>query len=115
MTQIKVVDDRSSATVSAIKSENDQGQHPMKDVNGIWECWNCGRQHELHKRELCPVYGKTCSKCQKPNHSAAKYHSKQTPKTIQAVKDEVYQMPIVGCCKANSHLYNYVCHQNYNS
>ena len=61
--QMKVVDDESSATVSAINSENNQGQHPTKDVNSIWECWNCGHRHEFHKRELCPAHGKTCNKC----------------------------------------------------
>lgn len=97
MTQMKVVDDGSSATMSAIKSENDQGQRPMKDVNNVRECWNCGCWNELHKRELCPAYSKTCNKCWKPNHFAAKCHSKQTPKTVRAVKeDEVYQTQMPG-------------------
>ena len=36
------------------------------------DCWNCGCRHEYHKKEHCPAYGKTCMKCHKLNHFAAK-------------------------------------------
>ena len=52
------------------------------------ECWNCGRKHEFHKKELCPAYGKACNKCNKMNHFAAKCRS---PKSVQTVDEEVFQ------------------------
>ena len=53
-----------------------------------WECWNCGRRHEFHKKELVPAYGKTCMKCCKPNHFAAKCRSQGTPSFVRSVGDE---------------------------
>ena len=40
-----------------------------------YDCKFCGRQHELRK-ELCPAFGKTCSKCKGKNHFAAKCRSR---------------------------------------
>ena len=34
------------------------------------DCWNCGRRHQFHKRDLCPAHGKRCNKCNKLNHFA---------------------------------------------
>ena len=49
--------------------------------------------HE-HKKELCPAFGKTCNKCNKRNHFAAKCRSKQKAGAIQALDEdgeEVFQ------------------------
>ena len=70
--QMKVVEEsNASLTVGAI--ERDRGK-PKQQEEPRWsrECWNCGRRHDLQKREFCPAYGKRCSKCRKPNHFAAK-------------------------------------------
>ena len=42
------------------------------------------------KRELCPAYGKTCSKCHKPNHFTVKCRSReQYPgKDVKTVEEE---------------------------
>ena len=79
--QMKVVSDNSGATVSAVKLPRKQQlndsqdkqrmpgqQHKKAGTKQTRECWNCGRKHDLHRRELCPAYGKTCNRCNKPNH-----------------------------------------------
>ena len=97
LVQLKVMEDSSSAAVSAIKSESDQQQTSAKEGNTARECWNCGRRHEFHKRELCPAYGKTCNKCRKPNHFAAKCRSKSNTKSVKSVDDnEIYQAQVCG-------------------
>ena len=94
--QLKVEDSLSSL-VSALKSDNDQ-QTATKEGSNIRECWNCGRRHDFRKRELCPTYGKTCNKCHKPNHFAAKCRSKSASKLVKLVEesDEIYQTHIAG-------------------
>ena len=91
--QMKVVEDRSDNTVNFVKS----GKEPPRRVDSgkpiYRECWSCGYRHE-HKKELCPAFGKTCNKCNKRNHFAAKCRSKQKAGTIQALDEdgeEVYQ------------------------
>ena len=74
LAQMKVVSDNAETTVSAIKVEQDYQAYTDKAVANsklARECGNCGRKHEQHKRELCPVYGKVCNKCLKLNHFAA--------------------------------------------
>ena len=101
--QMKVVSDTSETTINAVKSRhqttNDISQ-PNTDSKPSRECWNCGRTHEYHKKELCPAYGKTCNKCQKPNHFAAKCRSKVRVerKFVKALDsddaDEVFPMEV---------------------
>ena len=95
--QLKVVEDSPSSLVSAVKSDN-QKQTATKEGSNIQECWNCGRRHNVRKRELCPAYGKTCNKCYKPNHFAAKCRSKSVPKLVKSVEesDEIYQTHMPG-------------------
>ncbi len=101
MAQMKVAEDSSGATVSVIKPANEQQQksHDTKAPaagRSARECWNCGRKHERYKRELCPAYGKTCNKCHKQNHFAAKCRStEQSVKTIDD-SDEIYQTQAAG-------------------
>jgi len=40
------------------------------------ECRFCGRQHEF-KKESCPAFGKSCSKCGRQNHFAVKCRGRQ--------------------------------------
>ena len=44
-------------------------------------CGKCGKSHE---RGNCPMYGKTCNKCQGINHFKAVCCSKVTAKTAQS-------------------------------
>ena len=81
--QLKVVDDSHSGTgVSTV--DNPKQQPPTdksKQEAGSFTklCQNCGRKHDLRRREYCPAFGKTCNKCQKRNHFAAKCWSKTSP------------------------------------
>ena len=96
MAQMKVVEDGYGTTVNAVKTEQKHLQKPQEGVSDgkrTRECWNCGRRHEFHKRELYPAYGKTCIKCRKPNHFAAKCRGRVPPKTVKSVDDtdEIFQ------------------------
>lgn len=87
-TQLKLVEDSSTTVVSALTVGKETKLPKTKPKSRrVRECWNCGRRHEYHKKELCPAYGKTCMKCSKPNHFAAKCHSQGTSSTIKAVGD----------------------------
>ena len=91
--QMKVVGDTSGMTISVVRSQEhppnprDQSSTTHKPVR---ECWNCGRIHEYHQKDICPAYGKTCSKCLKPNHFAVKCRSKNKPtrRSIKAIDDD---------------------------
>jgi len=86
--QMKVV--REGVAVNAVAGK--RRPKDMVDVNSkeTREYWNCGRRHQFHKRELCPAYGKTCNKCNKPNHFAVKCRMPTKSKEVSAVKpDEV--------------------------
>ena len=50
--------------------------------------WYCGKKHDFQRRESCAAYGKTCSKCRKPNHFAAKCRSTNTPAVQPVVEDQ---------------------------
>lgn len=51
---------------------------PIQLVGRIKDCRFCALEHEKRK-EACPAWGKTCSKCRKRNHFAAKCsNSRQT-------------------------------------
>ena len=79
--QLKVVEDSSSgAGVSAVELE----KHPPQAKQDTrpstkQQCQNCGRRHDLRRRESCPAFGKTCNKCQKRNRFAVKCRSKKGP------------------------------------
>ena len=57
LTQLKVVEDSCGGIVHAVMNK-----HQGLGIEGkrIRECWNCGRKHEYHKKELCPAFGKSC-------------------------------------------------------
>lgn len=48
------------------------------------ECHYCG---QMHARQRCPAYGKTCTNCKKPNHFAKVCRSKNVNE-VQANSDE---------------------------
>ena len=86
---MKLVQDSQAVTVSALVSSKETIPTEASPVaKQTRECWNCGRRHEFHKKELVPAYGKTCMKCCKPNHFAAKCRSQGTPSFVRSVGDE---------------------------
>ena len=74
VSQLKVVEDTSGVIVNVVGSgkEVSKFQESKVEVECSRECWNCGCKHEYYKRELCPAYGKTCTKCHKLNYFAVK-------------------------------------------
>ena len=53
------------------------------------ECPNCGRQHDMQKKEQCPAFGKSCRKCKKRNHFAVKcWSKKKKPGVVHTVDEE---------------------------
>ena len=85
--QLKVVEESSpSPIVSAIDKDKEKTKRQEGSPDTRWsrECWNCGRRHDVQKRELCPAYSKRCSKCHKMNHFAAKCRSGGAP-TVQPI------------------------------
>jgi len=48
----------------------------------------CGRCLRNHKPYECPAYGRTCSKCKKPNHFAAACRGKAQVKLVEDCKNE---------------------------
>ena len=66
--------------INVVKSgyNTTSGTNQSTNNKPLRECWNFGRTHEYHKKELCtcPAYGKTCNKCQKLNHFAVKCRGK---------------------------------------
>ena len=51
------------------RKRTDKRQYPAAEQNNTRakSCRYCGRSHPM-KKELCPAYGKFCSKCGKSNH-----------------------------------------------
>ena len=94
--QLKVVEDSNSLTVSAVgadKTHATDHANPVPTQNKGRECWSCGRRHELHRKELCPAYGKTCNHCHKPNHFAVKCRSRSKGKQVNLLEDEEETFP----------------------
>ena len=79
MAQMKVVDGKHGVEIDAVETGRDaptKGQHPQQDQPPTRDCWNCGRKHAYHRKDLCSAYGKRCKKCHKLNHFAAKCRGK---------------------------------------
>ena len=88
MTSLLKVVEQEDSMVSALERGRD-GQRA--DAGGklkrVRECWNCGKKHEYHNKELCPAYSKTCNKCHKQNHFAVTFCSKGPPPTVKTVEN----------------------------
>ena len=97
LAQMKVVEDNAGALINVINQDEreqkfatERGKFKGKHAQPK-ECGNCGRSHDVSKRESCPAYGKTCRKCGKPNHFAAKCRSRtdnNPRKDVRTVDDE---------------------------
>ena len=55
------------------------------------DCKFCGKSHERSKQK-CPAYGKTCKKCGKENHFAAKCKASQQPREREQRKKQVHHV-----------------------
>ena len=55
------------------------------------DCKFCGKSHERSKQK-CPAYGKTCKKCGKENHFAAKCKAGQQPREREQRKKQVHHV-----------------------
>ncbi|KAK5853431.1 hypothetical protein PBY51_007214 [Eleginops maclovinus] len=55
------------------------------------DCTFCGKSHERSKQK-CPAYGKTCKKCGKENHFAAKCKASQQPREWEQRKKQVHNV-----------------------
>ena len=61
--QMKVLSENFELTVSVVKSVQSKQRSlsektpSVSDEKNMRECWNCGGQHEYHKKELCPACG----------------------------------------------------------
>ena len=82
--QMKMVEEDTETKVNVVSSQ-DKFQKAMSDK--AKECWNCGRRHEHHQKELCPAYGKVCRKCKKLNHFAVKCRSAKN-KDVKALEED---------------------------
>ena len=109
--QLKVVEDNSSSAVVSAVDRPTRRQEGGANAKCGKECWNCGRRHDFQRRESCPAYGKTCSKCHKPNHFAVKCRGKNSPSVHTATggeesgnADEVFQMHTTPTSLDNSQL-----------
>ena len=76
---MRVVEDSAASTVSVVKEQKSKPTAGGQGNRRGKECWNCGRKHDFQKRESCPAYGKTCTRCHKLNHFAVKCRSKPPP------------------------------------
>ena len=68
-------DEIGSSVVNSINTDKLNTEDQVNTVvpqKSVRDCWNCGRQHKFHRKELCPAYGKSCNKCHRLNHFAAK-------------------------------------------
>lgn len=94
--QMKIVEENASTYVHTVKLGKEQLKSQESDKPVAYrECWNCGYRHE-HKKETCPAFGKTCNKCNKKNHFAAKCRSKLPQKVVRTIavdeeSEEVFQ------------------------
>ena len=82
-------------------------QSPQESNNmATKECGNCGKAHDLKRRESCPAFRRTCSKCGKYNHFAAVCRSRawadrnknsQTARVVELEQTEEIECDEIYC------------------
>ena len=85
LAQMKVVGNNVAPLVPGVSAVNNQrkkhkpqeGRKNKPKHATSKECGSCGMNHDQTKREMCPAYHKTCGKCGKLSHFAAKCRSKK--------------------------------------
>ena len=68
--QVEAMGHQNNTNVSKInRKKTDKRQYPAAEQNNTRakSCRYCGRAHPM-KKDICPAYGKFCSKCGKSNH-----------------------------------------------
>ena len=79
--QVEVMGRQNSNSISKIgkrKKEKSKSLSDARQKESNKTCKYCGKTHPMQK-ELCPAYGKFCSKCGRPNHfSTVCMSSKET-------------------------------------
>ena len=82
--QVEAMSGQESTRVSKIGKRKKVKNNSLNDTRqkeSSKTCKYCGKMHPMQK-ELCPAYGKFCSKCGKPNHfSTVCMSSKETRRT----------------------------------
>ncbi|CAC5406179.1 unnamed protein product [Mytilus coruscus] len=61
----KTQNQRTNRNEGYAKKGPSRRDHEKRESNSSFSCGKCGTTHE---RRNCPVYGKKCHKCKKPNH-----------------------------------------------
>jgi len=84
--QLKLVEDGQGTSVSAVSQSAESGAITPAPQS-FPECRNCGRKHDIQRRDMCPAFGKTCRKCQKRNHFAVKCRSQRRDPGIRVVEE----------------------------
>ena len=68
--QVEVMGRQNSSSISKIgkrKKDKSKSLNDARQKESNKTCKYCGKTHPMQK-ELCPAYGKFCSKCGRPNH-----------------------------------------------
>ena len=107
---MKIVEEM-PGTVSMV----DQEKEPLKSKGAttadLRECRNCGRRHEFSRHEVCPAFGKTCNRYQKPNHFAIKCRTRPS-RSVRVIEEgdtaeEVFHLGLVWMTRSVLH-YNWI-------
>ena len=97
--QMKIVEEV-PGTVSMVDQEKEPLKSKGASTADLHECRHCGRRHEFSRCEVCPAFGKTCNRCQKPNHFAIKCRTRPS-RSVRVIEEgdtaeEVFQTSASG-------------------
>ena len=107
--QMKIVNDNATSTVHAVTPRRPPRRQKLATTTESGskrpgsslarsfpakECGNCGKTHDLEKKENCPAHGKTCNNCGKSNHFAAKCRSmsRSRPQVHVTEPEEIFSI-----------------------
>ena len=66
---------------------------PPKSTTNTPKCFGCGKAFHAKGRTSCPAWGKTCSKCKKPNHFTSVCRRRYAANaSIQATEEDPYEL-----------------------